>query len=171
LKKSTPKSKRTAKRSARVKAEPPRLVLDTNVLVSALLWTGPPHELLRMACAGAALVVASPVIVEELRGVLARPKLAARLAELETSVGELVESLLHRLVLVEEGEIDAVIADDPDDDHVVACAVAGRARWIVSGDRHLLGLRRYKRIAILRPAEALAMLSRTSRHRRGSQEP
>jgi len=69
-----------------------------------------------------------------------------------------MESLLRRLVVVEPATVEAVIAADPDDDYVLACAVAGRARYIVSGDRHLLDLKRYKRIAILTPAAALAEL-------------
>jgi putative PIN family toxin of toxin-antitoxin system len=133
-------------------------VLDTNVLVSALLWTGPPHALLRAARTGTAVLVTSPALLEELRDVLARPKFAPRIAALGTSAGELLESLLRRLVVVEPATVDPVIAEDPDDDHVLACAVAGHARCIVSGDRHLLGLKRYKRIVIRTPTAALARL-------------
>jgi putative PIN family toxin of toxin-antitoxin system len=165
LKKSTPRSRRTGKRSVAGRREPPRLVLDTNVLVSALLWTGPPHELLHAARTGTAVVVTSPALIEELRDVLARPKLAARLAALGTSAGELMESLLRRLVVVKPATVDAVIAPDPDDDQVLACAVAGKARWIVSGDAHLLALKRHKRTAILTPTEALLKLRRARRQR------
>jgi putative PIN family toxin of toxin-antitoxin system len=159
LKRSTKRSRRTAKKSAPAKPEPPRLVLDTNVLVSALLWTGPPHELLRAAHAGTAVLVTSPALMEELHDVLTRPKFASRIAELGTSAGELMESALRRLVVVEPTTVEAVIAADPDDDHVLACAVAGGARYIVSGDRHLLDLKRYKQIGILTPPAALARLA------------
>jgi hypothetical protein len=94
----TKRSRRTAKKSTPAKPEAPRLVLDTNVLVSALLWTGPPHELLRAAHAGTAVLVTSPALMEELHDVLTRPKFAARIAELGTSAGELMESALRRLV-------------------------------------------------------------------------
>jgi len=59
-----------------------------------------------------------------------------------------------------EPVVEPVIADDPDDDRVLACAVAGRVRWIVSGDTHLLVLKRHKRIAILTPTQALLKLQR-----------
>lgn len=84
-------------------------MLDTNALVSALLWTGPPHELLHAARTGKALLVTSPALIEELRDVLARPKLAPRIAELGTTAGELMESLLRRLVVVEPATVEAVI--------------------------------------------------------------
>lgn len=135
-------------------------MLDTNVIVSALLWTGAPHALLHAARTGTAVLVSSPALIEELRAALARPKLAPRITDLGTSAGELMESRLRRLVVVEPATVEPVIAEDPDDDRVLACAVAGRARCIVSGDRHLLDLKRYRRIVIRTPAAALAKLPR-----------
>jgi len=163
LPRSTRKSRRTGKKSAHARREPPRLVLDTNVWISALLWTGPPNEILRAGEAKRIVLVTSPSIVEEAREVLSRPKFAPRIAVLETSEGELVESLLAVAEVIEEPSVEPVIAGDPDDDRVLACAVAGKARWIVSGDAHLLALRRHRRTAILTPAAALLKLPR--RHR------
>ncbi len=140
-------------------------MLDTNVWISALLWSGPPNDILRIGESKRVVLVASPSIVEEAREVLARPKFAPRIAALETSVGELVESLLTIAEVIAEPITEPVIAADPDDDRVLACAVAGKARWIVSGDAHLLALKRHKRIAILAPSEALLRL------RRGRREP
>ena len=78
-------------------------------------------------------------------------------------MGELVESLLTVAEVIEEPSVEPVIATGPDDDRVLACAVAGKARWIVSGDAHLLALRRHKRTAILTPAAALLKLPRGHR--------
>jgi putative PIN family toxin of toxin-antitoxin system len=160
LPKSTPKSRRTGEKSARRRHKPPRLVLDTNVWISALLWTGPPNEILRVGEAKRIVLLASPSILEEAREVLSRSKFAARIAGLETSVGELVEALLTVVEVIEEPVVEPVIAADPDDDRVLACAVAGKARWIISGDAHLLALKRHKRIAILTPSQALLKLRR-----------
>ena len=76
----------------------PRIVLDTNVWISGLLWTGRPHEILRVAERGHLVVVVSPAIVEEVAEALARPKFAARLATLRTSAQEILESLLSLAV-------------------------------------------------------------------------
>jgi putative PIN family toxin of toxin-antitoxin system len=134
-------------------------VLDTNVWISALLWSGPPNDILRLGESKRIVLVASPSIVDEVREVLARPKFTSRIAALETSVGELVESLLTVVEVISEPIVEPVIAADPDDDRVLTCAVAGKARWIVSGDAHLLALKRYKRIAMLAPTEALLQLA------------
>ena len=157
---STQRSRRTVKPGARKRPEPPRLVLDANVLISGLLWTGTPNAILAAADAGRAVLVVSPSIIDEVRGVLGRPKLARRIAELGTSIDELMASLVAVVELIEQPVVEPVIAADPDDDHVIACAVTGDARSIVSGDGHLLALRRYQRIPIRTPAQALAQLSR-----------
>jgi len=160
LPRSTRKSRRTGKKTVRARREPPRLVLDTNVWISALLWTGRPNEILRAGEAKRIILVTSPSILEETRDVLARPKFAPRIAALDTSVGALVESLLTVAEVIEEPVVEPVIDDDPDDDRVLACAVAGKARWIVSGDAHLLALRRHRRTAIVAPTEVLRKLPR-----------
>ena len=62
-----------------------------------------------------------------------------------------MESLLSIVETIQEPKIVPVIPRDPDDDKIVACAVAARVRWIISGDDHLLGLGQYKAIRIVTP--------------------
>lgn len=128
-----------------------RVVLDVNVCISGLLWTGTPNRLIRAAETGDFTPVMTPAIIEEVRDALARPRFAARITALSTSVGELIESLLSVVEVIQETRVEAVIPQDPDDDKILACAVASGARWIVSGDAHLLGVKRYRGISILTP--------------------
>jgi len=130
-----------------------RIVPDTNVYVSALLWTGNPHRLLRMAEAGELTLVTTPAIMEELRDVLGRPKFRLRIRTLQTSVAELIESLLSVVEVIPDLPIEPVITRDPDDDTILACAVAARAEWLISGDDHLLRVKRYKGIPIVTPSQ------------------
>jgi uncharacterized protein len=130
-----------------------RVVLDTNVYVSGLLWTGLPHTLLAVAETGPLVLVTSPAILEEVREVLARAKFAARMRTLNTSVDELMESLLSLVQIMQEPKVTRVVLRDPDDDKFVACALAARVRWILSGDDHLLRIGRYKNMRMVTPQQ------------------
>jgi len=69
------------------------------------------------------------------------------------AVGELMESLLSVVEVIQEPRVEPVIPQDPDDDNILACAVASRTRWIISGDTHLLTIKRYGNIRIVTPKE------------------
>jgi putative PIN family toxin of toxin-antitoxin system len=128
-----------------------RVVLDTNVYISGLLWTGTPHRLIHAAEVGELAPATTPAIMDEVREALGRPKFVMRMNDLNTSVGELMESLLSIVEIVPDTWIERVIEHDPEDDKILACALASRAQWIVSGDEHLLRLKRYRNIPIRTP--------------------
>lgn len=133
-----------------------RIVLDTNVVMSALLWRGPPYRLLAAIRQHPRLqLYSSPVLLEEITDVLTRPAATKQLAAIGKTAREVIADYLEAVELVEPAEIPAVITRDPDDDHVLACAITARAEIIVSGDRHLLDLSTYQGIPILKAAEAL----------------
>ena len=129
----------------------PLVVLDTNVWISGLLWTGKPHEILRAAESGRLTLVVSPAIVEEVAEALGRPKFADRLATLRTSVRELVESMLSLAEVSTPRRVVPVVTADPEDDKILACARAARVQWLVSGDGHLLAVGHYHGIQIVDP--------------------
>jgi uncharacterized protein len=112
-----------------------RVVLDTNILVSALLWRGAPHRCLLAVQAGLADLVVSPPILDELRVVL--------MTKFQFTVPDADEAVTLIRAAADMVEISGqlrVVADDPDDDKFVETARTGRAEIIVSGDRHLLAL-------------------------------
>jgi uncharacterized protein len=136
-----------------------RAVADTNVVVSGLLWHGPPRRVLDLARAGSLTLFTSPALVVELEEVLGRAKFARRLAMAETNSFDLSLGYAALAHIVRPDEVPPVIAEDPDDDEVLACAVAARADLIISGDSHLLGLGEYREIRIVSAADFLAGLS------------
>jgi predicted nucleic acid-binding protein len=71
---------------------------------------------------------------------------------------QVLADYLDAVILVTPSATPRAVADDPDDDHVVAAAVEARADLIVSGDRHLLALHRYRGIRVVMPIEALAII-------------
>lgn len=135
-----------------------RLVLDTNTVVSGLFWGGSPGQLQDAARAGKVDLYTSPALLGELARVLRRGKFSTRLRRLSASVDELIEGYGELAQFVRPAAISPVVFADPEDDHVLACALAAKADLIVSGDSHLLDLKTYQGIPILKAAEALARL-------------
>jgi hypothetical protein len=135
------------------------LVLDTNVVVSALIWGGNPGRLIRLATDGEFDLATSPALLAELREVLARPHLASRLESQRSSVDQSLIFYGMLAVQVSPLGMPAVVELDPDDDAVLACALAAGAGMIVSGDRHLLDLREYQGIPIVPPSSALERIA------------
>ena len=136
-----------------------RVVLDTNVLVSGLLWRGVPHALLRLLEHRGISMAMTPAMLREVRAVLPRPKFAARLQALHLSVDTLLDAVLEQVELFDDQPIVPVIREDPTDDRILACAQTAGASLIVSGDAHLLRVHRYAGIPILTPRQALTTLA------------
>lgn len=138
-----------------------RIVLDTNILVSALLSAhGAPRRLLDAARAQVFEICSSPVLMAELLDVVSREKFAQRFTAAGLTPLGIVKEIRRIAHLATPENVPRVIADDADDDHVLACAVAGHADLIVSGDQHLHALGgQYQGIPIVRPAEAVLMVA------------
>jgi putative PIN family toxin of toxin-antitoxin system len=116
-----------------------RVVLDPGVLVSAVLsTTGPPAEALDAWRAGEFDLVVSPGLLGELEEVLLRPKFRASVTE--DDVRGYVDALAAEAVVLPDPTDPPAVTEDPDDDYIVALALAARADAIVSGDAHLLDL-------------------------------
>lgn len=126
-----------------------RVVLDTNVLVSALGWRGAPYEIVRQCLDGRYILLLSPETLAELERVLRYPKLRFSEAQITEYLEQLTEiaELIHPLAEL------SVIPDDPTDNRILECALAGQANVIVSGDGHLLQLKVFEGIPILRPQQ------------------
>ena len=111
-----------------------RLVLDTNVVVSGLIWNGPPRRLLDLAASGDIALFSSTVLLEELAGVLERRKFAASLASRGLTATFLTQRYGAVTTLVFPARADRTVPTDADEDHVIAAAVHAN----VDGDGNLL---------------------------------
>ena len=137
-----------------------RAVIDTNVLISGLLWNGVPHALMEHVREGALEIVISPALLSELSNAIGRTKFNAILARSNTTQERILAELRQLAEFIEPPPLPQPVCRDPDDDEVLALAVAAKADWIVSGDNDLLSLRDYAGIAIIPAAEALAHFGR-----------
>lgn len=124
-----------------------RVVLDTNIFVSALhKWRGNPYSVYQRMIEGDFKLIISSDILEELMRILKDEFLwpedkAIKLNSLLREIGDVVlpTNRIHR------------IKDDPDDNKFLECAISGKADYIVSGDKHLLNLKEHEGIKILNP--------------------
>lgn len=133
-----------------------RIVVDTNLLVSGVISTGLPRQLLDAARAGVFELCTSEVLLAELLDVLGRAKFANRLDLAGLSASQIVNDVRLLALVVAPAVVARVVPTDPDDDHVLAAAVAANADHIASGDqRDLLPLGRYEGIAIVTARQAL----------------
>jgi putative PIN family toxin of toxin-antitoxin system len=133
-----------------------RAVLDTNILVSGLLWHGPPHVLFEHVRNGTFTLISSPPLLAEFSDVIRRPKLRAILSAAGITQDHLLEELRRLAELFDPLPLPTPICRDPDDDAVLALAVAARADCIVSGDADLLAIGSYADIPIIDAAKAIA---------------
>jgi putative PIN family toxin of toxin-antitoxin system len=132
-----------------------RVVLDTNVYIS--IFTNPKGELgtiWEQALKGTYTILISPAIVAEIAGVL-----RAKFQWPEEAIKARAKRFARIAEIITPETVPSVIKNDPPDNQVLACAADGQANIIVSGDkRHLLPLKEYNGIPIVRPVDFLRML-------------
>lgn len=125
-----------------------KVVLDTNVLVSGLLFGGVPGRIPTACSTGAVRLVNSPPILDEYR------RVGLELSQGREPLVSLLEALLATLTVqalaVDAPPLDERVGEDPDDEMFLAAALAANARLIVSGDKHLLRVSGWRGIEVLK---------------------
>jgi uncharacterized protein len=131
-----------------------RVVLDTNVLVSAIISDGQSRKLLKKAITNQFLLVTSDLILTELVNVLRRPKFKTS----EDEIHQTILALIRTADVVNVKSKIKAVKKDPKDDMIIETATDGKADLIVSGDVHLLALKNFREIKIIAVQEMLAYL-------------
>ena len=126
-----------------------KVILDTNVLISGIFFTGPPFEILDAWKHSQLQIVLTKEILEEYK------RVAESLSEKFPTIYILpiIELLTIHSHFIDAEDISLSVCDDPDDDKFIECAVASNTKIIVSGDKHLLKITGYQGITVLKPRE------------------
>jgi putative PIN family toxin of toxin-antitoxin system len=129
-----------------------RVVLDTNVLVSALLFTGELSKIVDLWRQGEIVPLISREMFNELRAVLAYPKFSLAPGEIQSIIEN---EILPYFEVVEIKEKGRGVCRDPGDDKFLECALSGAAHSVVSGDKDLTDLKSYKTVKIMKASDFL----------------
>jgi putative PIN family toxin of toxin-antitoxin system len=132
-----------------------RVVIDTNVIVSALLFGGTPGELISLWKNNLIRPLVSKKIIGEYIKVLSYPKFKLT----ENEIHYLIYSeILPFFDVIPSGSKERIVPDDPTDDKFIECAVSGKADYVISGDRHLLSLVICNDIKMVDPSQFIKIL-------------
>ena len=131
-----------------------RVVLDTNVLVSALLFTGKLSKIVDLWRQGKVIPLISRETFEELRAVLEYPKFSLAPDEIQSIIEN---EILPFFEVVEIRRNVRGVCRDPGDDKFLACTLSGSAHFLLSGDKDLIELKKYKSIRIIKASEFLKL--------------
>ena len=124
-----------------------KAILDTNVFVSGIFFSGPPYKILKAWREGIIEFVMSSEILYEYR------RVASILSEKYSAVDlqDILDFVENEAEFYEAPLLPKQITDDPDDEKFIACAIASGAKIIVSGDKHLLDISGYQGIEVYKP--------------------
>ena len=138
-----------------------KVVLDANIYVSSLINTqGNPNRIMERWEQNKFDVLVSASIIDEIGRVLRYPRIVKRHRQDEETIQRFLELLSSQALMVEPTRVLDVVREDESDNRYLACAVEGKARYIISGDKHLLELGEYRGIVILPPAAFVTLLER-----------
>jgi len=132
-----------------------KVVIDTNIYISAIFWGGKPRKVVDLGRGEKILIFSSSDIEKEIP-----EKLRTKFKLDEEEVNRILLDFSTFTIPVEVTKQIQAVTDDPDDDKFIECAICCNADYIVSGDRHLLNLKEYAGIKILKASEFLSILPR-----------
>ena len=125
-----------------------KIVLDTNVIISGIFFGGPPYQILDAWRNGKIDIILSEDIFAEYQRVA--KELSRQFKEVDISA--VLDLITVNAMWIEAPQLPFNVSADPDDDKFISCALASKSKLIVSGDKHLLAVSGYRRIAIVKPS-------------------
>lgn len=137
-----------------------KITPDTNVLISGTFWTGDSFRILEKLDEGAIIIVLSEEIVEEYARVLKSDEIIEKITNKELTANKIMQEILMNCIIVQPTEKVSLLKDDPNDNKILECALAGNVDYIVTQDKHLLNLKEFEGIKIVTPKKFLKIIDR-----------
>ena len=126
-----------------------KVVMDTNVFISGVFYSGPPYQILKAWQAGTIELVVSQEILDEYQ------RVGEILAEERRSIDlkPILNFVIEHAKVYKPAKLKSPVCEDPDDDKFIACALSSGSGVIISGDKHLLNISGYQGIEVLKPRQ------------------
>ncbi|MBA7544287.1 hypothetical protein ES705_36639 [subsurface metagenome] len=124
-----------------------KVIIDTNVFISGVFFSGPPYKILETWRDGKVQLVVSREILQEYQRVL--EALGEEFPGVDVS--GILELLIVKSELIATPALKEAVCVDPDDDKFLACALASKVKYIISGDKHLLKVSGYRGVEVVKP--------------------
>ena len=124
-----------------------KIILDTNVLISGIFFSGPPYQILKAWQEGKIQIAVSKEILAEYHRVA--EELSEKFSSVEIS--QILELFIIHAEMVNTQGLEVSVCEDPDDNMFISCALGSKSKIIVSGDKHLLKISGYQEIEVLKP--------------------
>ncbi|MBC8548202.1 MAG: putative toxin-antitoxin system toxin component, PIN family [Candidatus Brocadiales bacterium] len=126
-----------------------KVILDTNVVMSGIFFSGPPYQIMDAWRCGQLDLVLSKEIYQEYHRVA---KILNKKYPV-VNIHSILELIVHKAELISSIPFDTQVCEDPDDDMFLECASSANVKMIVSGDKHLLDVSGFQGIEVIKPAD------------------
>ncbi|MBZ1348450.1 MAG: putative toxin-antitoxin system toxin component, PIN family [Candidatus Nealsonbacteria bacterium] len=131
-----------------------RVVIDTNIFISGIFFGGKPRKILNLIEKKVIIPCFNVLTFTELEFLLRNEKFNSQKKLLSFSIDDFIDKIKERsLIFLQPSKVPVIIKEDLADNYIIACAISARASFIISGDKHLLKLKKFKNISIVSPKE------------------
>ena len=132
-----------------------KIVVDANIFVSSYFWGGKPRKIFERIITGLDELYITQEILDEVKDVISRPKFHASMSEIMLYINS-IEEIANKIVVKEKMKTKS---RDRDDDKYIECAISGKVNYLISGDIHLLEIKKFEEIKIINANEYLEIVS------------
>ncbi len=137
-----------------------KIIADTNVLVSGTFWKGDSDKIIDLIDKGEIELVISEELIEEYNDVINRDEVMDKIEKKNLILNESAQRIIKHATIIKPKQKLDIIKEDPDDNIILECAIEGNVDYIISKDKHLLKLKEFREIKIIKPEEFLRIINK-----------
>ena len=134
-----------------------KVVLDTNILVSGTFWTGNSFKIMELIDEKEIISILSKEIINEYHRTINKDEIMDKVKDKDLIISNASRKIVLNSMIIQPKEKLDIIKEDPDDNKILECAYEGKVDYIISNDKHLLKLKEFKTIKIVKPEEFLKL--------------